>query len=72
MCFKDTAGNVSVVASDSITLSITTINWSSVSAGYYHTMAIKTDGTLWAWGRNNYGQLGDGTTTDRYSPVQIQ
>jgi alpha-tubulin suppressor-like RCC1 family protein len=32
---------------------------------------IKTDGTLWAWGRNNFGQLGNGNTTGRSSPVQI-
>ena len=41
-----------------------------VSAGRAHTVAIKTDGTLWAWGRNNHGQLGDGTITDSYIPVQ--
>src|SRR3989338_4891709 len=46
-------------------------NWSSVSAGYYHTIAIKTDGTLWAWGDNSFGQLGDGTTIDKSSPTQI-
>jgi len=36
-----------------------------------HSLALKNDGTVWAWGRNNYGQLGDGTTTDRSSPVQV-
>lgn len=47
-----------------------------VSNGAYgqsgvHTLAIKTNGTLWAWGANTYGQLGDGTTTQQLSPVQI-
>jgi len=45
--------------------------WASVSAGSSHTMAIKTDGTLWAWGSNSFGKLGDGTTYLRNSPVQI-
>jgi alpha-tubulin suppressor-like RCC1 family protein len=34
-------------------------------------MAIKTTGTLWGWGDNGYGQLGDGTATSRTTPVQI-
>jgi alpha-tubulin suppressor-like RCC1 family protein len=43
--------------------------WCQVSAGgYYHTTAVKTDGTLWTWGFNGSGQLGTGTTTDRSSP----
>jgi hypothetical protein len=42
-----------------------------VSAGGYHTCAVKTDGSLWCWGRNDYGQLGDGTYADRNTPVQI-
>jgi alpha-tubulin suppressor-like RCC1 family protein len=42
-----------------------------VSAGEHHVMAIKTDGTLWAWGFNRWGQLGDGTTDARISPVRI-
>jgi len=45
-------------------------NWRMVSAGGYHTAAIKTDGTLWTWGYNNYGQLGDNTVVHRSSPVQ--
>ena len=45
--------------------------WSKVSTYYYHSAAIKTDGTLWAWGNNTNGVLGDGTTTNRSSPVQI-
>ncbi len=49
----------------------TAFNWKSASAGYTHTLAIKTDGTLWAWGQNNYGQLGDGTTVDKHLPTNI-
>ncbi|KRE21939.1 RCC1 domain-containing protein [Paenibacillus sp. Soil522] len=49
---------------------------SSVSAvaagGRSHNLALKSDGTVWAWGDNDYGQLGDGTTTRRYPPVQVQ
>jgi alpha-tubulin suppressor-like RCC1 family protein len=48
-------------------------NWSKISSSLSgnHTLAIKTNGTLWAWGKNSYGQLGDGTTINRSSPVQI-
>ncbi|MFD2329317.1 RCC1 domain-containing protein [Cohnella sp. GCM10020058] len=43
----------------------------SIGAGLQHSLAAKYgDGTVWAWGDNGYGQLGDGTTTDRLSPVQ--
>ncbi|MEW6684312.1 MAG: hypothetical protein AB1451_15555 [Nitrospirota bacterium] len=44
--------------------------WKAAAAGGDHTVAIKTDGTLWAWGRNADGQLGDGTRINRSSPVQ--
>jgi alpha-tubulin suppressor-like RCC1 family protein len=44
-------------------------NWKQVSCGYVHTAAIKTDGTLWVWGRNLYGQLGNAQTTNRSTPV---
>lgn len=46
-------------------------NWQKISAGYNHVIAIKNDGTLWAWGQNDSGQVGDGTTVNRYNPVQI-
>jgi alpha-tubulin suppressor-like RCC1 family protein len=36
-------------------------NWVSISAGTVHNLAIKSDGTLWAWGENIYGQFGVGT-----------
>ena len=45
-------------------------NWKDASYGYQHCAAIKTDGTLWCWGNNSQGQLGDNTTTNRSSPVQ--
>jgi alpha-tubulin suppressor-like RCC1 family protein len=45
-------------------------NWRQVAAGYSHTAAIKTDGTLWLWGYNIYGQLGDNTVVNKSSPVQ--
>jgi alpha-tubulin suppressor-like RCC1 family protein len=46
-------------------------NWAQVSLGESHSTAIKTDGTLWTWGLNTYGQLGDNSITTRVSPVQI-
>ncbi len=45
--------------------------WRTISAGLSHTGAVKTDGTLWTWGRNQYGQLGDGTLTARNSPGTV-
>ncbi|MFA7281196.1 MAG: M12 family metallo-peptidase [Sterolibacterium sp.] len=44
---------------------------STLAAGLYHSLALKSDGSLWAWGFNDYGQLGDGTQTRRNSPVSI-
>jgi alpha-tubulin suppressor-like RCC1 family protein len=49
-------------------------NWKQVSCGFYYTTAIKTDGTRWAWGHNNFGQLGNGVvsaTVYYSSPIQV-
>jgi len=43
----------------------------SISAGVYRTLFIKTDGTLWGTGWNYYGQLGDGTPTERNTFEQV-
>ena len=49
----------------------TLTDWSIVSSQGNRVMAIKTDGTLWGWGENSIGSLGDGTTGSKSSPVQI-
>jgi alpha-tubulin suppressor-like RCC1 family protein len=43
----------------------------AIAGGQYSSLFIKRDGTLWAVGKNNYGQLGLGDTNDRSSPVQV-
>ncbi len=46
-------------------------NVEQIAAGSYYSLFVKTDGTLWAMGHNYYGQLGDGTTTNRATPFQV-
>jgi alpha-tubulin suppressor-like RCC1 family protein len=43
-----------------------------IAAGAYHCLARRADNTVWAWGSNRYGQLGDGTRDNRWVPVQVQ
>jgi alpha-tubulin suppressor-like RCC1 family protein len=42
-----------------------------IAAAQYSSYALLDDGYIWAWGGNNEGQLGDGTTSDRSTPVRI-
>jgi alpha-tubulin suppressor-like RCC1 family protein len=48
--------------------------FTAVASGEWHSLALRDDGTVWAWGENGYGQLGDGTSgwgNDRFGPVQV-
>ncbi len=45
--------------------------WIFIDASPNTSIGIKEDGSLWAWGQNGYGQVGDGTTTDRHVPTLI-
>lgn len=44
----------------------------AIAAGAYHSLALKDNGSAWAWGYNGHGQLGNGTKTDSATPVQVQ
>ena len=43
----------------------------SVGGGFYHSAAVGTDGSLWTWGSNNFGELGKGTTSDASTPAKL-
>ncbi len=47
------------------------IPYAAIAAGGVHSLALKTDGTLWAWGQNEFGKFGDGTVADKNTPVLI-
>lgn len=44
---------------------------STIAAGFSHTVALRSDGSLWTWGANSFGQLGDGTTASTKVPQQV-
>ena len=61
--------NNTITRSTPVTTLLGGTNWKSISSGFKHTVAIKTDGTLWSWGQNSYGQLGVNDRTHRSTPV---
>jgi alpha-tubulin suppressor-like RCC1 family protein len=63
------AGRITVISKDVV---ITVNAWAYVSCGQAHTLALKSNGTLWAWGDNDNGQLGLGGTAERNSPTQVE
>ena len=65
-------GDNSVVGASSPQQTISsTTDWFSVSTGYFCTFALKQNGTLWGWGLNAFGKLGDSTTVNKSSPIQV-
>jgi alpha-tubulin suppressor-like RCC1 family protein len=49
----------------------TASTWRAVDGSLEHVCGLQADDSLWCWGRNLYGQLGDGTTTDHASPARV-
>ena len=67
---SNTNSSVPVAVNTSGVLSGKTIV--QIAAGYYHSLALASDGTIYSWGRNDYGQLGNGNTgTNRNLPVAV-
>jgi alpha-tubulin suppressor-like RCC1 family protein len=56
-------------ANSSIPSALDGTTWKQITCGGYHTAAVKTDGTLWMWGFNGSGQLGNSDVIDKYVPV---
>ena len=50
---------------------LTTTHQGVLAAGAVHSLALNADGTVWAWGDNPWGQLGDGTQRSRYNPAPV-
>lgn len=46
-------------------------NITAISGGWFHILALREDGTVWDWGNNSNGELGDGTPVNWFSPVQV-
>src|SRR3972149_3710481 len=68
-------GLLGIIFSIVMLITAHTASWASttpmVAGGADHTIALKSDGTVWAWGYNYYGQLGRRTTPRRTTPVQV-
>jgi alpha-tubulin suppressor-like RCC1 family protein len=54
-----------------VTESSVFVSSSIASGGYFHSLTLKMGGSVWAWGGNQYGQLGNGTFTNSSQPVQV-
>jgi alpha-tubulin suppressor-like RCC1 family protein len=68
---RDLSGNERPL-SDTIIFRVADLKTIAIAVGSGHMLALKENKTVWAWGRNHWGQVGDGTTTDRNRPVRVQ
>ncbi|MFP9098040.1 T9SS type A sorting domain-containing protein [Flavobacterium sp. RHBU_24] len=70
--FQGVLGNGTMYNGSNVPVQIGTANdWSQISSGPFHVLAIKEDGTLWAWGSNAFSALGNGTGQNSLTPIQI-
>lgn len=56
---------------ETINTAIISQQWREIDAGFSHNVGINIDGTLWSWGTNSIGQLGDGTNVGKNTPTKI-
>lgn len=69
---RDAAGNESLAG---VSLSVSTPGYlinDQISTGKDHSLALKKNGTIWAWGKNNYGQLGQGNQGELWYPTKVE
>jgi len=69
--FAQLGDNASSNRSSPVSITGGFLDWAEIAAGYKHSIALRADGTLWAWGTNNYGQLGTNESSTRSSPVSV-
>jgi alpha-tubulin suppressor-like RCC1 family protein len=65
------SGAGTVAAADVDGIVVECGGWKKVASGSYHVVAVRTDGSLYAWGRNDWANVGDGSAVDRPAPVLI-
>jgi alpha-tubulin suppressor-like RCC1 family protein len=74
-CGANYFGNLGNATTNVVTTSYTQIgtdtNWTAISCGLYFSLGLKTNNTIYTWGSNADGQLGDGTTTSNFLPRQV-
>ncbi|PKM94318.1 MAG: hypothetical protein CVU84_12745 [Firmicutes bacterium HGW-Firmicutes-1] len=68
----DTSNNISDFGEPLSVITLDVDQVSKISSGQVHNLMLKSDGTVWAWGANTYGQLGNGTTESSNSPIKVK